>query len=161
MSYSLEEQDGKENISARNITNLWSAVDIDALAEEEHKLEALVDSLYETCSRLKMETSTEKAELITNCANGIPREVKVKGEKLLTVSSFKYNNSQLSQMIARNRWLSKGLHKPLQLLQIVWIKGKTDALPCHFHIYVCLWIMDLDNLARGIMQSLWDATEGY
>ena len=25
-----------------------------------------------------------------------------------------------------------------------WIKGEADALPCHFHISVCLWIMDRD-----------------
>ena len=46
MSDALEEHDGKVSIDGRNITNLQFADDIDALAEEEKELEALVESLY-------------------------------------------------------------------------------------------------------------------
>ena len=45
MSDALEEHDGKVSIGGRNITNLRFADDIGALAEEERKLEALVESL--------------------------------------------------------------------------------------------------------------------
>ena len=45
MSDALEEHDGKVSIGGRNITNLRFADDIDALAEEEQELEALVESL--------------------------------------------------------------------------------------------------------------------
>ena len=86
MSDAVEEHDGKVSIGGRNITNLRFADDIDALAEEEQELEALVESLDKTCSRYKMEISAEK----TNSANGIQREIKVKGQKLGTVTSFKY-----------------------------------------------------------------------
>ena len=48
MSVVLEEHDGKASIGGRNITNLWCADDIDALAEEEQELEALVESLDKT-----------------------------------------------------------------------------------------------------------------
>ena len=44
MSDALEEHDGKVSIGGRNITNLGFADDIDALAEEEQELEALVVS---------------------------------------------------------------------------------------------------------------------
>ena len=64
--------------------------DIDALAEEEQGLEALVESLDKTCTRYKMEISAEKTKLMANSANGIKKEIKVKGEKLGTVTSFKY-----------------------------------------------------------------------
>ena len=37
-----------------------------------------------------MEMSAEKTKLLTNSANGIQREIKVKGQKLGTVTSFKY-----------------------------------------------------------------------
>ena len=37
-----------------------------------------------------MEISAEKTKLMTNSANGIQREIKVKGQKLGTVTSFKY-----------------------------------------------------------------------
>ena len=37
-----------------------------------------------------MEISVEKTKLMTNRANGIQSEIKVKGQKLGTVTSFKY-----------------------------------------------------------------------
>ena len=77
MSDALEEHDGKVSIGGRNITNLRFADDIDALAEEEQELEALVESLDKTCTRYKMEISAEKTKLMTNSANGIQREIKV------------------------------------------------------------------------------------
>ena len=79
MSDALEEHDGKVSIGGRNITNLRFADDIDALAEEEQELEALAESLHKTFTRYKMEISVEKTKLMTNSANGIQRETKVKG----------------------------------------------------------------------------------
>ena len=90
MSCALEEHFGKVSIGGRNITNLRFAGDIDALAQEEQELEALVESLDKTCKWYKMEISAEKTKLMTNSANGIQREKKVKGQKLGTVASFKY-----------------------------------------------------------------------
>ena len=87
MSDALEGHDGKVSIGGRNTTNLRFADDIDALAEEEQELEALVESLNKTCTRYKMEISAEKTKLMTNSANGIQREIKVKGQKLGTVTS--------------------------------------------------------------------------
>ena len=46
-----EEHDGKVSIGGTNITNLQLADDIDALAEEEQEIEALVDDLDKTCIR--------------------------------------------------------------------------------------------------------------
>ena len=96
MSDALEEHDGKVSIGGRNITNLRFADDIDALAEEEQELEALVESLDKTCTRYKIEISAEKTKLMTNSANGIQREIKVKGQKLGTVTSFKYLGAVVS-----------------------------------------------------------------
>ena len=70
----MSDHDGKVSIGGRNITNLLFADDIDALAEEEQELEALVESLDKTCTRCKMEISAEKTKLMTNSANGIQRE---------------------------------------------------------------------------------------
>ena len=82
LSDALEEHDAKVSLSGRNITNLWFTDDIDVLAEEEQELEALVESLDKTCTRYKMKISAEKIELMTSSANGIQREIKVKGQKL-------------------------------------------------------------------------------
>ena len=92
----LEEHDGKVSIGGRNIINLRCADDTDALAEEEQEVEALVGSLDKTCARYKMEIRTEKTKLMTNSANGIHREIKVKRQKLGTVTSFKYFGAVVS-----------------------------------------------------------------
>ena len=55
MSDALEEHEEKVSTGGRNITNLRFADDIDALAEEEQELEALVESLDRTCTRYKMD----------------------------------------------------------------------------------------------------------
>ena len=116
MSDALEEHDGKVSIGGRNITNLQFADDIDALAEEEQELEALVESLDKTCTRYKMEISAENTKLMTNSANGIQREIKVEGQKLGTAKASS-TLEQLFQMMASNQRFSQGLHKPLHLLQ--------------------------------------------
>ena len=89
MSGALEDHDGKVSIGGRSIINLRFADDINALAEEEQELEAPVESLDKTGTRYKMEISAAQTKLMTNRANGIQREIKVKGQKLGTVTSFK------------------------------------------------------------------------
>ena len=107
MSDGLEEHDGKVSIGGRNITNLRFADDIDALAEEEQELEALVKSLEKTCTRYKMEISAEKTKLMTNSATGIQRDIKVKGQKLGTVTSFKYLGAVVSDDGSKPEVLSR------------------------------------------------------
>ena len=96
MSDALEEHDGKVSIGGRSITKLRFADDIDALAEKEEELEALVESLDKTCTRYKMEISAENTKLMTNSANDIQREIKVKRQKLGTVTIFKYLGAVVS-----------------------------------------------------------------
>ena len=74
MSDALKEHDVKVSKGGSNITNLRFADDIDALAEEEQELEALVESLDKTCTRYKMKISAEKTKLMTNSANGTQRQ---------------------------------------------------------------------------------------
>ena len=107
MSDALEEHDGKVSIGGRNITILRFADDIDALAEEEQELEALVESLDKTYTRCKMEISAQKTKLMTNSANGIQRERKVKGQKLGTVTSFKYLGAVVSDDGSKPEVLSR------------------------------------------------------
>ena len=60
------------------------------MAEEEQGLEALAESLDKTCTMYKTEIKAEKTKLMTNIANDIQREIKVKAQKLGTVTSVKY-----------------------------------------------------------------------
>ena len=92
----LLEHDGKVSIGGKNIIILRFADNIVALAEEEQELEALVESLDKTCTKIKMELSAEKTKLMTNSANGIQREMKVEGQKLDTVTRLKYLGAVIS-----------------------------------------------------------------
>ena len=107
MSDALEEHDRKVSIGGRNITNLRFADDTDALAEEKEELEALVESIDKTCTRYKVEFSVEKTKLMTNRANGIQREIKVKGQKSGTVTSFKYLGAVVSDDGSKPEVLSR------------------------------------------------------
>ena len=61
----LGEHDRKFSIGGRNTINLRFADGIDALAEVEQEVEALVGSLDKTCTRYKTEISAEKTKLMT------------------------------------------------------------------------------------------------
>ena len=92
MTGALEEHDGMVSIGGRK----WFADETDALLEEEQELETLVESLDKTCTRYKMKIIAEKTKMMTKSANDISREIKVKGQKLGTVTSFKYLGAVVS-----------------------------------------------------------------
>ena len=89
MSDALEEH-RLQSMGGRNGTNLRFASDIDALAEEAQELDTLVESLDKTYTGLKMAVGAEKTKLMTNSADGIKREIKMKGQELGTVTRFRY-----------------------------------------------------------------------
>ena len=67
--------------------------DIDGLAGEEEELAKLVEHLDKASTAYGMEISAEKTKLMTNNTSGINTEIKVNGQKLETVTSFKYLGS--------------------------------------------------------------------
>ena len=54
-----------------------------------------------------MEISTEKTKLMTNSADGILREIKIKGQMLGTVTSFKYLGAIVSDDGSKPEILSR------------------------------------------------------
>ena len=56
----------------------------------------LVERLDKVSTAYGMEISAEKAKLITNNTSGINTEIKVNGQKLETVTSFKYLGSVIT-----------------------------------------------------------------
>ena len=54
-----------------------------------------------------MEISSRKTKLMTNNANGIKREIKVKGQKLGTVASFKYLGADVLDDHSKPEFLSR------------------------------------------------------
>ena len=86
----LENYEGTVSFGGRTITNLCFVDDIDGLAGEEVELANLVERLDKASTAYSMEIRAEKTKLMTNNTRGINTEIKVNGQKLETVTSFKY-----------------------------------------------------------------------
>ena len=86
----LEDHEGTVSIGGRPITNLRFADDIDGLTGEEGVLVNLVERLDKASTAYSMEISAEKTKLMSDYTSGIKTEIKVNGQRLETVTSFKY-----------------------------------------------------------------------
>ena len=93
MTDASEAHEGTVSIRGRAITNLHFADDINGLAGEEEELLKLVERLNKAYG---MEISAEKTKLMTNNTSGINTEIKISGQKLETVTSFKYLGSVIT-----------------------------------------------------------------
>ena len=90
MTDALEDHEGTVGIGSRTITNLRFADDIDGLAGKEEELVRLVERLDKTSTAYGMEINAQKTKLMTNNINGINTNIRVGGQNLETVQSFKY-----------------------------------------------------------------------
>ena len=107
MTGTLEDHEGTVSIGGRTITNLHFADDINGLAGEEEKLAKLVECLDKASTAYCMEISTKETKLMTNNTSGINTEIKVNGQKLETVTSFKYLGSVLTDEGSKPEILSR------------------------------------------------------
>ena len=89
MTDALEDHEGTVSIGSRTITNLRLADDIGGLAGEEEELAKLDKRLNKDSTAYGIEINAEKTKLMTNNTGGINTEIKVNGQKLETVTSFK------------------------------------------------------------------------
>ena len=92
----IEDQEGTVSIGVSTITNLRFADDIDGLAGEEEELANLVERLGKASTAHGMEISAQNTKPMTNSASGINTEIKVNGQKLETVTRFKYPGSVIT-----------------------------------------------------------------
>ena len=107
MTDALEDHEGTVSIGGRSITNLRFADDIDDLAGEEEELANLVERLDKASTAYGMEVSAEKTKLMTNNTSGINTKIKVTGQKLETVTSFKYLGSIITDEGSKPEILSR------------------------------------------------------
>ena len=107
MTDTLEDHEGTISIERRTITNLRCADDIDVLSGEEEELANLVERLDKASTACCMEISAEKTKLMTNNTSGIKTEIKVNGQKLETVTSFKYMGSVIADASSKPEILSR------------------------------------------------------
>ena len=92
MTDALEDHEGTVSVGGRTITSLRFAYDIDGLAGEKD-LAKLVERLEKASSAYGVEISAEKTNQMANNTSGINTEIKVNGQRLETVTSFKYPSS--------------------------------------------------------------------
>ena len=128
MADALEDHKSTVSIGGRTISNLRFADDLDGLAGSELELANLVECLDETSTAYGMQISVEKTKLMTNNTNDISSNIRVNGERLETVQSFKYLGaivtdegsmpeirSRIAQTIAA-----------LKMLKIIWDDKNID-----------------------------------
>ena len=90
----------------------------------------------------------ERIKLTTDNTSGINTEIKVNGQKLETVISFKYLGLVITAEGSKSEILSRIAQTTAALTRLkpVWndrsiishFQDTTDALPCHTHLPVCL-----------------------
>ena len=90
MAHALKDHKSTVSIGGRTISNLRFADEIDRLSGSEFELANLVEHLDKTSTAYVMQISAEKTKLMANNTNGINSNIRVNGEKLETVQSFKY-----------------------------------------------------------------------
>ena len=106
MTDALENHEDTVSVGGRTITNLHFADDIDGLVGEEEELANLVERL-KASTAYGMEISAEKTKLMTNNTSGINTEIKVNGQRLETVTSFKYLGSVIADEGSKPEILSR------------------------------------------------------
>ena len=79
----------------------------DGLAGEEEELANLVECLDKASTAYCMAISAQKTKLMTNNTSDIKTETKVNGQKLKTVTSFKYLGSVITDEFSKLEILSR------------------------------------------------------
>ena len=123
MTDALEDHEGAVSIGGKTITNLRFADDIDGSAGEEEELANLVERLEKASTAYGMEFSAEKTKLMTNNTNGINTKIKVNGQKLETVTSFKYLGSVITDEGSKPELFSRIAQATAALTRLkpIWI----------------------------------------
>ena len=123
MTDALEDHEGTFSIGGKTVTNLWFADDIDGVAGEKEELAKLGECPDKASIAYGMEISAEKTKLMTNNTSGINTEMKVNGQKLETVTSFKYLGSVITDESSKPEILSRIAQATAALTRLkpVWI----------------------------------------
>ena len=123
MTDTLEDHEDTVSIGGRTITNFRFADDIDGLAGEEEELAKLVEHLDKASTAYGMQISAKKTKLMTNNTSGINTEIKVNGQKLATVTNFKYLDSVITDQGSKPEILSRIAQATAALTRLkpVWI----------------------------------------
>ena len=118
MTDASEDHEGTVIIGGRTITNLCFADDFDGLAGEEEELANLAEFFDKAYTAYGMEISAEMTNMMTNNTSGINKEFKVNGQRLETVTSFKYLGSVITDEGSKPEILSRVAHTTAALARL-------------------------------------------
>ena len=90
MTDALEDHEGTVSIGGRTVGTFRFADDIDGFGKEEEELAKLVERLDKASTAYSIEVSAKKTKLMIDNTSGINKEIKVNGQELEIVTSFKY-----------------------------------------------------------------------
>ena len=107
MTDALEDHEGTVSIGCRTIIKLRFADDVDGSAGEEEELANLVEQLDKASTAYGIEITAEETKVMTNNTSSINTEIKVNGQKLETVTSFKYQGSVVTDEGSKTEILSR------------------------------------------------------
>ena len=137
------------------------ADDIDGLAGSKLELANLMERPDETSTAYGMQISAEKTKLMTNNTNGISSNIRVNGEKLETVQSFKYlgaivtDEGSMPEIRSRTAQTIAALTK----LKIIWDDKNIDLsskirLLCSLVISIYLYSCETWTLTAEIERKI-------
>ena len=128
MTDALEDHEGTVSIGGRTTTNLRFTDDIEGLAGEGEELANLVQHLDKASTAHGMDISAEKTKLMTNNTSGINTQIKVNGQRLETVTIFKYLGSVITDEGSKPEILSRTAQTTAALTRLkrVWIDKSTS-----------------------------------
>ena len=163
----LEDHKSTVSIGGRTISNLRFADDIDGLAGSELELANLVESLDRTSTAYSMQISVEETKLMTINTNDISSNIRVNGEKLETVQSFKYlgtivtEEGSMPEICSRIAQTIAALTK----LKIIWDDKNIDlsskvrllrSLVMPIFVYSCeTWTLTVEMRSFRRLESHW------
>ena len=161
MTDALEDHDGTVSIGGTTITYLCCADDINGLAGEEKELVKFVECLDKASKAYGMEISAEETKLITNNTSGINTEIKVNGQKLETVTSFKYLGSVVTDEGSKPEILSRTAQTTAALTRLkpVWndrsiFLGSKTQLMCSLVTSIFLYACESWTLTAELKRKI-------
>ena len=129
MTDAVEDHEGTVSIGGRTIINLRFAVDVDGLAGEGEELSKLVECFDKASTAYGKEISAEKTKLMTNDTSGIKTAIKVNGQKLETVTSFKHLGSVITDEGSKPEILSRIAQATAALTRLKPVWNDRSSVP--------------------------------
>ena len=167
----LEDQEGTVSIRGRTITNLRFADDIDGLAGEEEELAKLVERLDKASTAYGMEISAEKTKLVTKKHQWHRHKDENNWTEAwdchkLQVLGLIYNwwgyQARDTLQDSTDNSIDKTQTSLKWQVYFTQVQDTIDALPCRWHLPVCLWIMDSQQSSKEEYKPWkWGATGRY